>query len=295
MLGFILSMNLELLILFIIGGLGSGFITGLLGAGGGLILIPLLLYILPRLGAHADVVMHQAISTSLSLMVFSTFSATIKQYRCKQLNLDIFLRWCPFVLTGTLLAIIIYAFIPDKFLKIFFVIYLILVALYIATRKTQLKTELSRPVLIPRIINAISGIVVGGASKLLGIGGATITVPFYIYYNYDIKSAIALSSATSFLISMTSTMAELLSFHDIQGLADYSKGYVHLPSIILITPLSMIAAHYGVVLNHRISERAIKWLYISSLALVSFHMFCNLFEVDGIALSVFKWFGTVCI
>jgi uncharacterized protein len=281
-LDFIFSMNFELVTLFIIGGLGSGLITGFLGAGGGLILVPLLLYILSRLGAHTDVAMHQAISTSLSVMVFSTLSATIKQYRCKLLSLDIFLRWCPFVITGTLLAVAIYAFIPDQYLKIIFVIYLILVALYMGIKKDPVETELYKPVLIPKIVNAIAGIVVGGVSKLLGIGGATITVPFYIYFNYDMKSAIALSSATSLIISATSTIAEFLSLHAAQGLADYSRGYVNLPSLLLITPPSMIAAHYGVVLNHRISDRVIKWLYISSLLFVSFYISYGLVGMDGV-------------
>jgi len=88
-------MNLEFLMLIIIGGLGSGFIIGSLGAGSGLIHVPLSLYILPKLGAHTDAAIYQAIRASLC-DGFQRISATIKQHSCKLLNL-IFFCQCPFV------------------------------------------------------------------------------------------------------------------------------------------------------------------------------------------------------
>lgn len=253
----------------VVGGLLAGLITGLLGAGGGLILVPLFLYILPMLGSQPNAVMHQAISTSLAVMVFSTFSAAYKQYVSKQLPVKILIRWSPYVLAGTIIGSVIFPYIPDNTLKRMFISYLIIVAIYMGLKEENRSTFTSERNEISFLSNAVSGVFVGALSKLLGIGGATFTVPYYSYYNYDIKTAIALSSAISLIISASATIAEAFSFHDTSGLAELSQGYVNYGVLMFIAPISIYSAHYGVIINHRISQKIVKWMYIFSLLAVS--------------------------
>lgn len=265
--GYILSD--DFLPYILVGGLLAGLITGLLGAGGGLILVPLFLYILPMIGSQRNVVMHQAISTSLAVMVFSTFSAAYKQYVSKQLPVKTFAKWCPYVLAGTIIGSMIFPYISDHTLKIMFISYLVSVAAYMGLKEENRSSLKSKRKVISFVSNAVSGIFVGALSKLLGIGGATFTVPYYSYYNYDIKSAIALSSAVSLLISTSASIAEVFSIHNISGVAELSQGYVNYGVLILIAPLSIFSAQYGVIINHRISPIIVKWMYILSLLAVS--------------------------
>ena len=95
---------LTLIACFIIGGLFSGFTAGLFGVGGGSFLIPLFLYLLPKLGTTPPQVMHQAVATSLAIIIPSTLAASIEQYKLKHINVPILKKWIPPVFFGLVLA-----------------------------------------------------------------------------------------------------------------------------------------------------------------------------------------------
>ncbi len=267
----------ELIITFIAGGLVAGFTSGMFGLGGGAVLVPLLLFLLPRLGASPNATIHQAVGTSLAIIVFSTFTASVKQYQTKNLALNILKPWLPFVLLGIIGATFVFSVMPALLLEVTFMVYLLLCAAYMVFKKPPKAVSLQNEQKIPFAANALAGTFVGALSIFLGVGGGTFTVPFYLTYQYSLKRAIALSSATGFFVGIVGTISAMYSGHHIIGLANYSIGYVNLLSLLIITPFSIFSAIYGVKINHRLAEKTLNTLYIFFLVLIIAYVYCHTF------------------
>lgn len=266
----------EFCFIFSIGGLIAGFTAGLFGLGGGAVLVPLFLFLLPKIGATLDAAMHQAVGTSLAIIVFSAFAASLKQYKSNNLDLSLLKRWIPYVLLGVLCATTVFKYIPALTLEVLFMAYLILCAGYMYFKKPN-QTSTNSDKKISSLSLSTAGIFVGALSTFLGIGGGTFTVPYYMANHYSLKKAIALSSATGLFIGAVGAISAIYSGYDSSGLANYSLGYVNILSLIIITPFSMFAAHYGVKINHRLNEHTLKLLYVIFLLIIVGYVYYHTF------------------
>jgi uncharacterized membrane protein YfcA len=101
-------------------------------------------------------------------------------------------------------------------------------------------------------------------------------VPYFRFFNHDIKTAIAVSAVTGLLISVSATAADLVKFAGLDASSAKSPGYISFTLLVLITPLSMLAASLGVALNKRAPESLITWLYVSCLLAAAATIFVNL-------------------
>lgn len=268
---------IEFSCIFSIGGLFAGFTAGLFGLGGGAVLVPLFLFLLPKIGATLDATMHQAVGTSLAIIVFSAFAAALKQYKTNNLDLSLLKAWIPFVLLGVLAATAVFKYIPALTLEILFMSYLILCAGYMYFKNPILDPATKSERKISSLSLSCAGIFVGALSTFLGIGGGTFTVPYYMANHYSLKKSIALSSATGLFIGIVGALSAIYSGYGSSGLANYSLGYVNILSLILITPFSMFAATYGVKINHRLNEQTLKILYVIFLLVIVCYVYYHTF------------------
>ncbi len=260
---------LILLTYFILGGMFSGFAAGLFGLGGGCFLIPLFLFLLPKLGASSAQVMHQAVATSLAIIIPSTLSASYKQYQQGNIDTNILKIWIPCVSLGLLLTIFIFDRISSSTLQYFFIGYLCICVLYMLFKQTPPENNIVKK--IPFISCAFVGFVVGALSVLLGIGGGTMTIPFFTYYQHPLKQAIALSSVTGVLVGLLGTIGMIASSIHETNLAQFSWGYVNMLSVVMLTPFCIISASYGAKISNILSESVLKILY--ALFLISIIIF----------------------
>ena len=260
------------IIYFALGGLLSGFTAGLLGAGGGAILVPVLLFLLPHDQINDTGSMHQAVTTSLAVMVFSAAVATWKQYTTIHFPKKTVIVWLPFVTLGAISANYYFSSVPDKILKYSFVGYLMISALYmILNKKSQSKSDL-QPNIIPLWMNVIFGGLVGVLSTFLGIGGATFTVPYFTIFIYSLKSCFAISSATSLLVALISLTSELLIPVKENLNSPIIFGYVNVLAVVLVSPFSMIGSYLGVKVNHFLPDKILRLSYIMLLIFVGLYM-----------------------
>ena len=257
---------------FALGGLLSGFTAGLLGAGGGAILVPVLLFLLPHDQVNDTRSMHQAVTTSLAVMVFSAAVATFKQYTTHHFPKNVIIMWLPFVALGAIAANYSFASVPDKILKYSFVGYLVISALYMVLSQKSHSISSSQPNIIPIWKNMIFGGLVGVLSTFLGIGGATFTVPYFTFFNFSIKSCFAISSATSLLVAVISLTSELLIPMKENLNSPISFGYVNLLAVVLVSPFSMVGSYLGVKANHLLPDRILRLSYILLLIFVGVYM-----------------------
>lgn len=192
-------MMLEHFISYIGLGVIAGFIAGLLGVGGGLIIVPVLIIIFQSNNFTHEVIVHMAIGTSLATIIFTSLSSIYAHhYTHKAIRWDIVKQLTPGIIIGALLGAVIADFISAKILQQFFGFFELFVAMQMAL---NIKPHAIRT--LPDKAGVITaGTSIGTISSIVGIGGGTLTVPFLVWCNVKIQQAVATSSACGLPIAV---------------------------------------------------------------------------------------------
>lgn len=251
-------------------GMIAGFSSGLFGIGGGIILVPTLMTILPLFQASPQVVMYMAVGTSLALILPGSLTASRKQYQLGNLDLKLLFTWIQTVILGIAVGSVLINFISSEALKIYFAIYLLGVTLYGIYQGNPVPAAEKIP---SRPSMRIAGFFVGVLSVLLGIGGGTFTVPYFHFSHYPLKRAIAVSTATGVVISLAGLIGVILNGWGDSGRPVYSLGYLHLPSFLLLTPGMMFFAPLGARTAHHSPNKLLKFFYLGFLGLMTIYVF----------------------
>ena len=189
------------LLIFIILGIFAGILAGLLGIGGGLVIVPILVFTLPPLGIPEVHLMHIALGTSLASIIFTSISSMRSHNKRGAVRWDIFKSITPGIILGTFLGSLSTSFMNTNFLKGIFVVFLY----YVASQMLfGLKPKASRKV--PEAKGMfVAGNVIGIFSSLVGIGGGTLSVPFLTMCNIVIHTAIGTAAAIGLPIAIAGT------------------------------------------------------------------------------------------
>lgn len=243
-------------------GLACGFIGGLLGIGGSMIRIPIFVHLLPGFGVASGVLMHVSLSTSLALIVPSSLMATYKQHRLGNLDMGYYRTWALGVLLGLLVGLPLLPQVPSRLLKVFFLIFILLILVYMARFDERVKLASQPPQGLPKL--AIAAII-GCVAILTGTGGG-ITSPIMKAFNMPLKKAIALSSATGIVASGVGTFGVILSGWNAQGLPPYSLGFVDPVIWLVMLPTTLLAVPVGVKVSNRLRKVWLHRAYLTYLA-----------------------------
>ena len=235
---------LEFLI-FLIVGLAAGFISGLLGIGGGMIVVPSLLVTFYLLSLYPDNAMQTAIGTSLAAMVLTAWSSAWAHW--KHVNLSLFKALAPGIIFGAIVGAIIAHLLPTKHLQFVFGIFICLFGIYfLLTAKIQEIESKTQP---HYLILSIIGVAIGAISSILGIGGGIITVPLLTFFGASLKHAISTSAVTGFLIAFFGAMHSC------------STGYVYIPAFIIIGLAAAMMAPLGAKFAYTTSPIILKRVF----------------------------------
>ena len=262
-------MTIEIFLSYIGLGVIAGFVAGLLGVGGGLIIVPVLVVIFQSNNFTHNVIVHMAIGTSLASIVFTSISSIYAHhFHHKAVQWDIVKRLTPGIIVGALLGAVIADYISAKVLQKFFGVFELLVAFQMAL---NIKAHASRT--LPKLTGMISaGTGIGVISAIVGIGGGTLTVPFLTWCNMKIQNAVATSSACGLPIAIAGCVGFVLTGWNEVGLPDYSLGYVYWPAFLSIVISSMLIAPLGAWLAHRLSAEKLKRSFSLVLFLLGLKM-----------------------
>ena len=249
-------------------GLFSGFLGGLLGIGGGVIIVPAL-YLLYDTTSRFDsnFILIIAIATSLSCIIFTSASASYAQYKKGMVQWLIARKLLPSLLVGSMLSGILVSSLDPSILKIIIASFLAAVALVMIS-SWQPKPERRLPGIAgSSLLGAGAGIASGSA----GIAGGNIIVPTLIFFNVQPHHATATSSFLGIPIAMSGALGYFLISPE---LVDPNLfGYVDKPAFIGIVLGAISGAPLGVRIAHRASPQLLKKLFGITLSLVSFRMF----------------------
>lgn len=245
---------IEVMLLSMLLGAMSGLIAGLLGLGGGLVLVPMLVWLFSAQQFDPDQIMIMAVATSLATIVPTAMTAIVSHHRKGAVIWRRVFRLTPGILIGAAIGALCADLVSAKVLRSLFVIYLI----YVGTNM-MLQTK---PVLSLHRqgswLDFVAGGVIGMVSSLLGIGGGTMNVPYLLGQRLEMKKAVAVSSACGLPIALAASGSYILLGWNQEALPEGSLGYIYLPAFIGIVLCSVLTVPLGVHLAHKLPAQRLK-------------------------------------
>lgn len=250
-------------------GLVAGVIAGLLGVGGGIVVVPVLEFVLGMLGVPVEVRMHIAVATSLAVIIPTSISSARAHHRRGAVDVDLARRWAFLILLGSVLGTVIASRVGGAVLSAVFGVVALLVAL-----KMALPLE-GRPMTKAVPVGPLTGtipIAIGTISTMMGIGGGTLTVPALTLMNTPIHRAVGTSALFGLLISIPGTIGFVVAGWGNALLPAGNLGFVSLIGLLLIAPVTVVAAPLGVRLAHALSRRNLSRLFAIFLLIAAGRM-----------------------
>ncbi|WDD97817.1 sulfite exporter TauE/SafE family protein [Thalassomonas actiniarum] len=277
-------MNPEFILPLVLLGCVVGFMAGLLGIGGGGIMVPVLTGLFLAQGVMIEQVVHLALGTSMASIIMTSLSSSLAHHKHRNINWFVVKGFSPGVVLGAFIMTFIAAKLSGIYLVTIFSLFMAYVAVQMFLNK---KPGPSRTMPSKKgLFFAGSGI--GGISSLVSIGGGSLTVPYLLWHNIDIKKAIATSAAIGLPISIAGSLGYLangyllpleLAQSAIQhsGL-EYRLGFIYAPAVLLISVCSFFTAPLGAKLVHRLPVALLKKIFALLLFFLSVKMFCTLWS-----------------
>jgi len=271
MLGTDISQILNLLIVLSIAACIAGFMAGLLGVGGGLVMVPALYYAFSVLNFEIETKMHLALGTSLAIIIPTSIMSTRTHMKYKAVDFGLIKSFGIYIIIGVLLGTLLASKLKTAGLVLFFSIFSFLVGLFFIFLKNKLEeTEKN----IPKVFKIIIGNLIGFISVPLGIGGGSLSVPFMRLFGYDMRKAIGTSAAIGIVIAITGTVSMISSgalFANVKS--PLSFGYFNLAGFLVFVPITMLAAPIGAKVVHKISRSLISRIFGIYLIIMSIKSF----------------------
>lgn len=263
---------INLLLMYVAMGSVIGVAAGLLGIGGGLVLVPLLVFAFTAQGVPYESLMHLALGTSMASIVFTSVSSFMGHHRKGAVRWDIVKNMVPGTLLGTFLGSCVASKMPTALLSVLFVAFLYYVSVQmLMDRKTKASRQLPGRLGMSGVATTI-----GVVSSFVGIGGGALSVPFMSWCNVPIHHAIGTSAAIGFPIAIAGTLGYIVSGLKTSDLPRYCFGYVYLPALAGVVAASVLTAPLGVWLAHRLPVGVLKRIFAVVLAIMGTRVLISL-------------------
>jgi len=239
------------------GGL-AGLLSGLFGIGGGVVIVPFLAWHFAAHGFTPDAIMIMAVATSLATIVVTSVSAVYAHHRLGAVEWPMVGRLAPGILAGSVLGSIVADRLPVQMFKLILGVFLLFVG-----GRMLLAAEVGgqRNLRPGAVLLSFAGIVIGGVSAILGIGGGTLSVPLLVKCRFSIRSAVAISSACGFPIAIAGSVSYVVLGWNHPSLPAESFGYIYLPAFAGIVTSSFLFAPIGARLAHRLPTARLKRIF----------------------------------
>jgi uncharacterized membrane protein YfcA len=251
--------------------LGSvvGFLAGLLGIGGGLVIVPALVYLLPLVGVSTDIVMPMALGTSLGAIVITSSSAALAHHGKQNIPWFIAKPLMLLVGFGALLGAFIADYLSTEALTSIFSFVVILLAVYMLLSISLAKEREMPSTPILQFISWITGII----SSLMGIAGGAILVPALSYFGLPLRHSIGIATACGVMVALFGSVGYIITGLRQEELPLLSLGYIYLPALLGIVVSSSVFAPIGVKYSGKLPVKTLKKYFAIFLIIVAIKMF----------------------
>ena len=255
----------------------AGFMAGLLGVGGGIIMVPALYYAFTVLDFELATRMHLAVGTSLAIIIPTSIISTKTHMEYDAVDFKMVKSFGIFILLGVIAGTFLAVNLKTPTLVLFFSIFAFMVGLFFIFLREKL---VENPKTISNIVKNISGIVIGFISVPLGIGGGSLMVPFMRTFGYDIRKSIGTAAAVGFLISLSGTITMIMGGKIIDNInTPFSVGYINLLGFAVFVPVTMIMARLGAKAVYKIDKKLLSKIFGTFLLIVSIRSFVEYLNI----------------
>ena len=243
-------------------GIGTGFLAGLLGIGGGMLMVPFITFIMSHRGVSPDLAVKMAIATSMATIIFTSLSSVRAHHKRGAVRWDIARRLAPGIVIGGIIGSLgVFALLKGAYLAIFF-------SLFVTFSATQMLLD-KKPKPTREMPGTAGQLAAGGfigfLSGLVGAGGGFISVPFMTWCNVAIHRAVATSAALGFPIAVANVLGYVISGRSVQNLPAGSFGYIWLPALLVIATCSFLTAPLGAQASHNLPVGKLKRVFAGIL------------------------------
>ena len=259
---------MEVVIIYLLLGAFAGLVAGLLGVGGGLIIVPVLVFICTGQGVAEHLIVHLAVGTSLATIVFTSISSVRAHHQHGAVLWPVFWQLTPGIVIGAWLGALFADVLASDQLRRFFGVFELLVAIQM-TFNVKPRPHRQLP---GRAGMVGAGSVIGAISAIVGIGGGTMTVPFLVWCNVAMRKAVATSSACGLPIAVAGATGFIVTGWNAVELPAYSSGYVYWPAFAGIVIASILSAPLGARLAHRLPAAQLKRIFAVLLYILGLRM-----------------------
>jgi len=257
------------LLIFGTGGLAAGFLAGLFGVGGGLVMVPLLIYAFTAAGVAAQYVVLMALGTSMAAIVFSAAQSAYNHYRRGSACGATVHRAAPWAIVGVLLGSMAAAEVPHLLLLAF-------VAGFQFVAAALLLADVSKYTSVQAITAwdfalDVFSVAAGGVAAMAGIAGGTLFTPYLAASGMEARRAIGTSAAVGLPVSLAGAFAYAWEGRGVP-LGHWTVGYIHLPALLALVAGTALTVRLGVAASHWLPSRVLVWAFAVFLVANGVHL-----------------------
>jgi len=262
---------INLLVVLSIAASVAGFMAGLLGVGGGIIMVPALYYAFTVLDFDIATRMHLSVGTSLAIIIPTSVISAKTHMEYDAVDFKLVKSFGIFIILGVIGGTFLAVNLKTPIFVLFFSVMAFIVGLFFIFFREKV---VENPKQIKDSIKNISGIIVGFISVLLGIGGGSLMVPFMRTFGYDIRKSIGTASAIGFLIALSGTITMITGGKIVGNVnTPFSIGYINLLGFIVFVPVTMLMARLGAKAVYKLDKKLLSKIFGTFLIAVSVRSF----------------------
>ncbi|MCC6597207.1 MAG: sulfite exporter TauE/SafE family protein [Alphaproteobacteria bacterium] len=261
---------------FLLMGLGAvaGFLAGLLGIGGGIILVPGFLFIFHMAGFESASLIHVCVGTSLAAIIPNSIMSAYSHWRRGGVDFslvrDIGVGLVAGVAAGTMIA----GYLPGAALVLVFSCALSVLAVMMVVNPARNRFF---PALRAQPWPGLAGMGIGTISTMIGIGGGSLSVPFMSLCGLPVHRAIGTSAALGLVIAVPAAIGFVLIGWGMPDRPPFSLGYINIPAWAAVLPSSLLFVRAGVRVAHGVSVRNMRRIFALFLLVVALKMWVGAF------------------
>ncbi|MGQ0286455.1 sulfite exporter TauE/SafE family protein [Pasteurellaceae bacterium 22721_9_1] len=259
---------ITLFLICLVVGCLAGFLAGLFGIGGGLVIVPVLVHLLPMVGVPEHMLMKVALGTSFATIIITGASSAYNHYKVGNIIWQSLKVFAPVVMVSTYIASLFVSKLPKEYSSKIFAVLVV----YLATKmilSVKLKTG-NKPFTTTSAV--VGGSLIGLASSGAGIGGGSFIVPFLNARGYEMRQAIGSSSFCGMLLATAGVASYIYSGWGNTEMPEWSIGYIYLPAVLGITLTSMFTTKIGVRTATRLPVPTLKRYFAVFLIIMAIKM-----------------------